>query len=180
MAKVTAGRMTSHVDGDFVVFLIGMRVNKLWKLHKWIPVAAAMGPMLRLLSKERDRGLMSFTSWVGPRGPLIVQYWRSVEQLEAFARDQSLPHRKAWQRFNQAVGDSGDVGIWHETFEVRDGHYEVLYGNMPQVGFATAGDYLPMRNSLRSSTQRRATNAGATDPVVDEPVSSESVVDEVR
>ena len=137
MAKVTAGRMTAQVDGDFVVFLIGMRVNKPWKLHKWIPVATAMGPMLRLLSKERDRGLMSFTTWVGPSGPLIVQYWRSVEQLEAFARDQSLPHRKAWQRFNKAVGESGDVGIWHEAFEVRDGNYEVLYGNMPRVGFAT-------------------------------------------
>jgi hypothetical protein len=164
MAKVTAGRMTAQVDGDFVVFLIGMRVNKPWKLHKWIPVATAMGPMLRLLSKERGRGLMSFTAWVGSSGPMIVQYWRSVEQLEAFARDQSLPHRKAWQRFNEAVGDSGDVGIWHETFEVRDGNYEVLYGNMPRVGFATAGDYIPVRNSMRTSSQRRARNAGAVEP----------------
>jgi hypothetical protein len=123
-----------------------------------------MGPMLRLLSKERGRGLMSFTAWVGSSGPMIVQYWRSVEQLEAFARDQSLPHRKAWQRFNEAVGDSGDVGIWHETFEVRDGNYEVLYGNMPRVGFATAGDYIPVRNSMRTSSQRRARNAGAVEP----------------
>ena len=88
--------------------------------------------------------------------------------MEAFARDQSLSHRKAWQRFNKAVGDSGDVGIWHETFEVRDGHYEVLYGNMPPVGFAKAGDFIPVRNSMRSSSQRRAQNAGTVEPEIEQ------------
>lgn len=27
-------RLTAEIDGDFVVFLIGMRVNRLWKVHK--------------------------------------------------------------------------------------------------------------------------------------------------
>ena len=27
-------RMYAHLDGDFVVFLIGMRFNQLWKIHK--------------------------------------------------------------------------------------------------------------------------------------------------
>ena len=161
MAKVIAGRMSTQMDGDFVVFLIGMRVNKPWKVHKWVPVARAMGPMLRLLSKERDRGLMTFTTWIGPRGPMIVQYWRSVEQLEAFARDQSAPHRRAWQWFNAAVGESGDVGIWHESYQVRGGAFEVLYGNMPRFGLAAAGEHVPVKNSMRSSAQRRAANAGA-------------------
>jgi hypothetical protein len=31
MAKVFAGRYTAQADDDFVVFLIGMRVNKRWK-----------------------------------------------------------------------------------------------------------------------------------------------------
>ena len=35
MARVSNGRMTADIEGDFVVFLIGMRFNKPWKLHKW-------------------------------------------------------------------------------------------------------------------------------------------------
>jgi hypothetical protein len=29
--------MAAEMDGEFVVFLIGMRINKPWKLHKWLP-----------------------------------------------------------------------------------------------------------------------------------------------
>ena len=96
-------RMTAEIDGDFVVFLIGMRVNKIWKLHKWLPVAAAMGPMLRELSQHQDLGLLGFHSWVGPRGPMVVQYRRSPEHREAFARGEDHTHRPAWRRFFQKV-----------------------------------------------------------------------------
>jgi len=158
MAAVTAGRMTGRVDGDFVVFLIGMRINKPWKLHKWWPVARAMAPMLRVLSQRRELGLLGFHAWLSPTGPLLVQYWRSVEQLEAFARDTSLPHHPAWRAFYKAVGDGGDVGIWHETYIVRDGAYEALYGNMPRFGLAAAGEHAPLVRG-RMAAQRRAANA---------------------
>ena len=42
MAKIYAQRMAAAIDGEFVVFLIGMRVNKPWKIHRWWPVFAAM------------------------------------------------------------------------------------------------------------------------------------------
>src|SRR5688572_14041460 len=116
MARIIPDRMTAAIDGDFVVFLIGMRVNRPWKLHRWVPVAAAMGPMLRVLSTRRDLGLLGYHLWISPTGPLVVQYWRSAEHLDRFARDASLPHHPAWRRFNRAVGRGGDVGIWHETF----------------------------------------------------------------
>jgi hypothetical protein len=160
MAKVVPGYMTAEVEGDFVVFLIGMRVNKWWKLHKWLPVAAAMGPMLRELVRRKELGLLHFTSWVGPRGPIIVQYWRSVEQLEDFAKDARLPHRPAWKRWNKAVGDSGDVGVWHETYMVSGGTYEALYGNMPEFGLASAGRAVPLTRATRGAAGRREANAG--------------------
>jgi fumigallin biosynthesis monooxygenase-like protein len=159
MAKVVPGYVTAELEGDFVVFLIGMRINKLWKLHKWLPVAAAMGPMLRELMQNRDLGLLHFTTWLGPRGPMVVQYWRSVEQLEAFAKNPDLTHRPAWKRWNKAVGTSGDVGIWHESFVVRDGTFEVLYGNMPTSGLAAAGSPIPVSHGTRTAASRRATNA---------------------
>jgi hypothetical protein len=162
MAKVVPGYTTAEVEGDFVVFLIGMRINKVWKLHKWIPVALAMGPMLRELIRRKELGLMSFTSWIGPRGPILVQYWRSVEQLESFARDARLPHHPAWKRWNKAVGDSGDVGVWHETYVVREGTFEALYGNMPTFGLAAAGKPAKLTRRTRTAAGRRAANAGET------------------
>ena len=41
MTEIVASRVTGGIDGDFVVFLIGMRINKPWKVLKWLPVAAA-------------------------------------------------------------------------------------------------------------------------------------------
>lgn len=156
MARVVPGRMTADIDGEFVVFLIGMRVNKLWKLHKWLPVARAMGPMLRALYQRPELGLLSAHFWIGPRGPLVVQYWRSVEQLEAFARDASLPHHPAWRAFNRAVGSGGDVGIWHETYVVPAGKWETLYGNMPRFGLAQAGEHVQTGMKGEAAAQRRA------------------------
>jgi hypothetical protein len=156
---MTPSYMTAEIDGDFVVFLIGMRINRPWKLHKWIPVGRAMVPMLRELSTRKELGLLGFTTWISPTGPLLVQYWRSVEQLEEFAKDARLPHHPAWRRFNQAVGGNGDVGIWHETYLVRDGGYESIYANMPRMGLARAGGHVPVTRHNRTSAARRAANA---------------------
>ncbi len=58
MAAVIPGRYTAAVEGEFVVFLIGMRFNKIWKVHKWLPVATAMGPMLTALLQGPSKGLL--------------------------------------------------------------------------------------------------------------------------
>jgi hypothetical protein len=159
MSKVQPGYVTAEIEGDFVVFLIGMRINKWWKLHKWVPVMGAMGPMLKALITRKELGLLHFSPWIGPRGPMIVQYWRSVEQLEDFAKEASLPHRPAWKKWNKTVGDSGDVGIWHETYVVHDGSFEALYGNMPTFGLAAAGQPVPLTRATRGASDRRAANA---------------------
>jgi Monooxygenase af470-like len=48
------------------------------------------------------------------------------------------------------------VGIWHETFLIRAGEYETLYGAMPRVGLASAGRHLPISGSNDSARQRLA------------------------
>ena len=52
MATIIAERMTAEIDGEVVVFLIGMRINRMWKIHKWFPVAMAMPRMLRELQAD--------------------------------------------------------------------------------------------------------------------------------
>jgi len=158
MVKIINERMTATVDGDFVIFLIGMRVNKLWKLHKWLPVANAMPKMLKELYQKPELGLISHESWFG-RTTLMVQYWRSFEQLENYAKSKSSVHLPAWAEFNQKVGSNGDVGIWHETYLSRKGEYECVYNNMPKFGLAKVGNHIPASGKYKSARNRVSSNS---------------------
>lgn len=53
------------MQGEFVVFLIGMRINKPWKVHKWLPVAMAMPRMLKQLQSDPKLGLLHYEQWFG-------------------------------------------------------------------------------------------------------------------
>jgi hypothetical protein len=141
MSEIFRGRYTAQIEGSFVVFLIGMRINRLLAVHKWLPVASAMGPMVRHLMEHPELGLLHAQTFAYWRGVALVQYWRSFDQLERFARDPALNHLEPWKRFNRAVGADGSVGIWHETYLVQAGQYESIYGNMPRMGLAAAGSH---------------------------------------
>ena len=156
------GRFIASLDGDFVVFLIGMRVNRPWKVREWAPVASAMPRMLRWLDQHPEAGLLAWhNAWI--KGPAVVQYWRSFEHLDRFARAADEPHLPAWAQWNRMIRASGDVGIWHETYKVRAGEYESIYGNMPRIGLARAGSHVPVGSSGQSAARRIGASA------VDEP-----------
>jgi len=141
MTKIYNGRYTAHSDQPFVVFLIGMRINKWWRFDKWVPVAGAMTPMLTTLFTHPEKGFLHAEFYWNFTGPITVQYWRSFEELEQFARNPSDPHLGAWKKFNQAVGTDGSVGIWHETYLVEPNKFEVFYGNMPKFGLGAAMEH---------------------------------------
>jgi len=136
-------RVTAEVDAnEMVVFLIGMRINKPWKVHKWLPVARAMGRMINELHTAGNLGLRHVENWFG-RTSIMVQYWDSFEALEAYATARSNEHLPAWQAFNKAVASNGDVGIWHETYRVQAGNFECVYNNMPRFGLSRAYRTIP-------------------------------------
>lgn len=153
MAKTINQRVTAKIEGDFVVFLIGMRINKFWKLHKWIPVAQAMPKMLKELSMNPESGLLGFQLF-GGIPPVIVQYWRSFEHLEAYAKDRESSHYPAWRDFNKKIRSNGDVGIWHETYKVNAGDYECIYNNMPKYGLGKVGELIPATGKRESAAER--------------------------
>ena len=151
MAAVIPKRVTAQIDGDFVVFLIGMRINTWWKVHKWLPVLRAMPAMISELEKRPESGFLGHIMGL----KVIVQYWRSFEHLEAYARDQNQPHWPAWVDFNRRVGKSrGDVGIWHETYKVRAGEFECVYSGMPPFGLAKATRSVDAVGHLESARNR--------------------------
>lgn len=146
MAKIHRGRYMAQLDDDngdgVVVFLIGMRINQLRKVHKWMPVAREMGPMIKELMSNPDKGLLHAKTYVSGRNVMLVQYWKDAEHLERFARDRDDLHLPAWRRFNQRVGANGSVGIWHETYVVPAGGIESVYNNMPETGLAAATNHV--------------------------------------
>ncbi len=158
MATVFPGRYTAVAEGGFVVFLIGMRLNRPWKVHRWWPVFMAMGPMLARLARDPSLGLLGYRIQPGLRTVTVLQYWRSFADLERFARSPQGPHLAAWRRFNRTVGTSGDVGIWHETFQVAPGAYECIYVNMPRYGLAAATAHVPLARHQSAVARMRATS----------------------
>jgi hypothetical protein len=153
MAEVFTGRYSADLDGDFVVFLIGMRFNKPWNVRGWWHTATSMRPMLKELEAHPELGLLyAQQAWIG--GPAVVQYWRSFEDLDRFARNADNRHLPAWKKWNRASRASGAVGIWHETYKVHAGEYEAIYGNMTRLGLANAGGHAPLTVKGRSAARR--------------------------
>ena len=115
MAQVAGQRMAAEIDGDFVVFLIGARLNKFRLLQSLMDLGGRRGMkhMLDYLAAHPDKGLLGYQMGL----PVIVQYWRSFEHLEAFAKDTSDPHLAVWRRYWRRVGkaagpESGTRHTW--------------------------------------------------------------------
>jgi hypothetical protein len=156
-------RVAAATDEDFVVFLIGMRVNKPWKIHRWLPVALAMGRMISELKSMPNSDLLHVESW-GGRSTIMVQYWRSFEALEAYAKKPENEHLPAWAQFNRLISSNGDVGIWHETYRIKPGDFEAVYNNMPMFGLAKATHCVPASGSRKDARGRMDANKLSTAP----------------
>src|SRR5580700_12296771 len=108
-------RMTARMQEPFCLFLIGMRINRPLKIQKWLPVFSAMPRMMQELYRHPELGFISGNFWFG-RTTIAVQYWKSFEALTRYAKQPDLTHLPAWAQFRRNIGNSGDVGIWHETY----------------------------------------------------------------
>lgn len=153
-------RLTATLDGDFVVFLIGMRINKPWQVHRWLPVARSMPRMLAELQRKPELGLLHYEMWFS-RTIILVQYWRSMDQLTAYARNRDAEHLPAWRAFNRAIGTDGSVGVWHETYQASPGTYENVYVNMPAFGLGGAGELQAATGGRQSAAGRLGAGRGS-------------------
>jgi hypothetical protein len=154
MALIFPGRYTAQSEDPFVVFLIGMRINRLLALHKWPRVAAAMPAMLAELRRDPSLGLLHAEYFLYWRGVAVVQYWKSFDQLHAYAHARDAKHLPAWTEFNRRIGSDGSVGIWHETYTVTPGQYECVYANMPRFGLGRSVQHLPAIGRLENARTR--------------------------
>jgi hypothetical protein len=152
---IEPGRITHDHDGNVVVFLIGMRINRLRAVRAWWPVIQAMPRMLRELDADPSLGLLGYRQCVSGRGTLAVQYWRDLDSLLGYAQATNHAHRPAWAAFNRSVRDAaGAVGIWHETFVVPAGGHESLYVGMPSVGLPAVYGPVPVSTKRDAARER--------------------------
>lgn len=155
----TARTVAAEREEPFVVFHIGMRINRLWRVHRWLPVVLVAPRMVRELAADPDSGLLGSRTVLGP-GPRnlgFVQYWDSFAALRRYAHDPEGRHLPAWQRYD-GDGARGDdaVGIWHETYLVEPDAYETVYDSMPPHGLGAAdGTTLVPATGERGSATRR-------------------------
>ena len=158
MSSTNIGRFTADIEGDFVVFIIGAKPNPLRLIRGLRDLGGYKGMkhMLDYLSKNPEKGLLGYEqlgigSW--------VQYWRSFDHLEAFAKDTEDPHLDVWRKYFKRVAKSGRTGIWHETFLVRAGEFEAIYTNMPDFGLAKASSVVPVSESVAARDRLKAGKA---------------------
>lgn len=152
MGGPAPGRMTVTADDEVVVFLIGMRFNRPWRVWRWWPVFWGMVRMLSELRRHPEAGLVHAESWFG-RTTVMVQYWRSLDHLLGFAHSPTFSHLAAWREFNRA-DRAGAVGVWHETYLTVPGKREAIYVDMPRFGLGAALGTVPVGGRTDSARQR--------------------------
>ena len=148
--EINRGRWTASLEGDFVVFLIGA--------EDWGPEQGSAASDLLLAELEADptKGLLGYQVF-GGLGGVIVQYWRSFEALESYAKNPDAKHAPIWRAWNRlAEGDRAAGGIWHETFLVPAGGFEAVYQNMPVMGLQKAGRPVTVTEARTTARQRLA------------------------
>ncbi len=168
MPQVIPSRMTHNHDGELVVFLIGMRINKAWRPDLWLPVFAAMPGMLAELSRDPDSGLLGYR-WSSTHE---VPGWSSTgARTRSSTRTRAASeasHRPAWTRFNQTARKApGAVGIWHETFVVD--RAESIYVGMPAGGLARRPG--SCRSAVEATVRHSGWPAAPIGPRPDPPLS---------
>lgn len=166
-------KVAAERSEEFVVFHIGVRINALWKIHRWLPIVLIAPRMVRELISDPESGLLGSRTVLGPgvRNIGLVQYWDSFEALQDYARDSERLHFPAWQEYYEdGTKDDSAVGIWHETYVIDPDEYETVYNNMPPHGLAASegAKIVPASNQRNTAAGRMGRTDGTDAPVPDD------------
>ena len=71
--------------------------------------------MFDALEQARAVGLLLNRPLMSPEGPLLMQYWRTYDDLDRWARRQ--PHSRWWRWLMEHTGQG--VGFYHEIYQAK-------------------------------------------------------------
>ncbi|MDX1745243.1 MAG: DUF4188 domain-containing protein [Halobacteriales archaeon] len=150
MRPTDTTRMAAEMDGGFVIYINGMRLNKLRAIHTYVRAGLKLAKMFKRLEQDPDSGFLGYQpAFMGLRTGAAIQYWRSLDDIRRFAQDPDDLHVPAWTWYNQVVDSGGGVGFWAELYVIEDGQYETFFRNMPPIGLGSVGEFVPMAAHAR-------------------------------
>lgn len=160
---VVRGRYVAEPPPGTVVFLFGLTINDWGALHRWLPVWWAFRQMQREQRRRPQCGLLWSTSWREGRTFMVRQYWRDLPTLMEYAQSRAFLHAPAWKRYNHGVGDTGEVGLWHEAYVIDPARMHTIYRDVPRLGLAAATTQTDAQEyALRKLAERRAQDRDMT------------------
>lgn len=149
-------RKTANPKNETILFIVGMRINKLWAIHRWFPVFSSMPKMLREQLKDRSLGMIGEPrTYISGRLIQVQQYWKDFESLEKYAKKANLNHYPNWKKFNKRSKNNDAVGIYHETYIINKGNYENIYVNIPHEILLGSSVGTSEVNNLNNSARSR-------------------------
>jgi hypothetical protein len=161
---VMTNRSTHAYDGPLALFLIGVRIHQPWRLRVVSQVIRAMPPMIAELERnkaaaatgeEESLGYLGSRSTVDLTGTTMIQWWRSTEDIYAYASSTDHHHRESWLEFYRRAKDAPSaLTIWHETYAVQPGGVESLYATERPFGLGTVAGVVPVGRRGESAHER--------------------------
>lgn len=167
MIASTGVRQAVELEDGVVIYINGIRLNRLRGLPQYLMANWKVAKMFRRLEADPDSGFLGYEpALMGPRHGAAIQYWRSLEDLERFASDREDMHAPAWRWFNRV--DDGSIGLWSELYVIGPDDYETFFRNVEGVGLSRFGDLVPMaeherRFGLAGSVARPEESVATTD-----------------
>lgn len=166
MSGRNEARLMADIEGEFLVFVVELRIYQWWRFWKWLPVVRAMGGMLTELMKKPELGLLNFEYWFAFRRQVFLMYWRSYEHMHDWVLDKGATHMAGWKMLNQLMKDSPKVlGFWHESYVIQPHQYEAFYRNVPTVGLGQAGTLVPLQGRATTAAARLRETRRKTAPL---------------
>ncbi len=157
-------RLTHAYEGPLAVFLIGLRVHQPWRLRVVGQAVRAMPRMVAELEENKAasaRGEADSLGYLGSRstlhltGTTMIQWWRSVDDIYAYASSAEHEHRPAWLEFYTIARSAPRaVTIWHETYAVQPGGAESVYAGAKPFGLAAVAGTIPVSRRGEGARQR--------------------------
>ncbi len=140
---VLAGRWAADPPPGTTLVLFGLRVNRWARVWSWLPLVRALRGMLdEAAARPDDSGLLWSTRWRDGRVFTVLTYWRDMDAVMRWSQDARFRHVRDWRRYNRGrVGDSGDIGLWHEVIAIDPDGLHTIYRDMDRRGLAAATRY---------------------------------------
>src|SRR6478752_786891 len=151
----TIAHLWEHPDLCVAIFGVQFHTPVGQQRYEASGITEQMGPALEM---ARDAGFLHQERLMGEGSGVLLQYWRSYDDLDRWARQ--LPHMEWWSWLLENAGD--DLSFYHEIYQVKTA--EAIYergcrlvgaGLIATTSAVTAGE-----GQSKKRQQRFATAAG--------------------